>query len=154
MINIIMTTSKTTRTKEILLAEDNPGDVRLIQEVIRECGLTCNLHIVDDGARAMDFLLHRAGYESAPRPDLILLDLNMPKKDGYDVLAAIKSDRNLRLIPVIVLSSSSSGRDIRSAYQLNANCYITKPADIDRYIMIMKSIEEFWFNTVMLPPQG
>jgi CheY-like chemotaxis protein len=102
----------------------------------------------------MDFLLHRAGYESAPRPDLILLDLNMPKEDGYDVLAVIKSDSNLRLIPVIVLSSSTSERDVRRAYQLNANCYITKPTDIDRYIMIMKSIEEFWFNTVMLPPQG
>ena len=131
------------KTREILLVEDNPGDVRLLQEVIQECCLVINLHVVRDGSEALNFLRHSAGYERAPRPDLILLDLNMPKEDGYDVLAAVKSDRELRLIPVIVLSSSSMERDIRSAYQLNANCYITKPASIDQYIMTMKSIEEF-----------
>lgn len=142
-----MTVRETTKKREILLVEDNPADVRLIREVMKECSLDCNLYVVEDGAKAMDFLHHRAGYDNTPRPNLILLDLNMPKMDGYGVLTAIKSERNLRLIPVIILSSSKSEADIRSAYQLNANCYITKPASVNDFINVMKSIEDFWFNT-------
>ena len=146
-----MSICKIAQKREILLAEDSTADVRLMQEVIKECGLDCNLHVVEDGSKVVDFLMHRAGFESAPRPDLILLDLNMPREDGYDVLTEIKSSRDLRLIPVIVLSSSSSAVDIRSAYQLNANCYISKPASMIDFVKVMKSIADFWFNTVKLP---
>ena len=147
-----MSVHETVQKREILLAEDSPADVRLMQEVIKECGLDCNLHVVEDGSKVMVFLMQGAGFESAPRPDIIILDLNMPKSDGYDVLSEIKSSRDLRLIPVIVLSSSSSEIDIRSAYQLNANCYIKKPSNISDFVKVMKSIEDFWFNTVKLPP--
>ena len=146
-----MITREIVQKKEILLAEDSPADVRLMQEVIKECRLDSNLHVAEDGSKVMDFLMHGAGFERAPRPDVILLDLNMPKEDGYDVLSDIKSRRDLRLIPVIVLSSSSSERDIRSAYQLNANCYINKPSSISDFVKVMNSIGDFWFNTVKLP---
>jgi chemotaxis family two-component system response regulator Rcp1 len=146
-----MSVRETVQKREILLAEDSPAEVRLMQEVIKECGLDCNLHVVEDGSQVMDFLMHGAGFENAPRPDMILLDLNMPKEDGYDVLTEIKSRRDLRLIPVIVLSSSSSERDIRSAYQLNANCYISKPSNVKGFVKVMNSIQDFWFNTVKLP---
>jgi chemotaxis family two-component system response regulator Rcp1 len=146
-----MSVRETVQKREILLAEDSPAEVRLMQEVIKECGLDCNLHVVEDGSQVMDFLMHGSGFESAPRPDIILLDLNMPKEDGYDVLTEIKSRRDLRLIPVIVLSSSNSNRDIRSAYQLNANCYINKPSSMSDFVKVIKSIGDFWFNTVKLP---
>ncbi len=139
-------------SREILLVEDSPADVRLMKEVIRECDLDCNLHVVEDGSKAIDFLQRIDRFESVPRPDMILLDLNMPKEDGYDVLDAIRSSRDLSSIPVIVLSSSSSKIDIRSAYQLNANCYITKPAGLSDFVKVMNSIGDFWFNTVKLPP--
>lgn len=137
---------------EILLAEDNPGDVRLTREALAENKIQNNLHVVGDGVEAMKFLRKLAEYTDAPTPDLLLLDLNMPKKDGREVLAEVKTDKNLRTIPVVVLTTSEAESDILKSYDLHANCYITKPLDLDRFIEVVKTIQEFWFSIVKLPP--
>ena len=137
---------------EILLVEDNPGDVRLIQEAIKENKMLNNLSIVWDGVEAMAFLRREDGYADAVRPDLILLDLNLPRKDGREVLAEIKQDPDLKRIPVIVLTTSAAEQDIVRSYNLQANCYITKPVDLDQFIVIVKTIEDFWLTIVKLPP--
>lgn len=136
---------------EVLLVEDNPGDVRLTREALKEGKVCNNLSIVPDGVEAMAFLRREGPYADAPRPDVILLDLNLPKKDGREVLEEVKSDPALRSIPVVVLTSSEAERDIARAYALHANCYITKPVDLDQFITVVKSIEDFWFSIVKLP---
>lgn len=136
---------------EILLIEDNPGDVRLTQEALSE-GKVCNhLSVVEDGAKALDFLCRRGSYAEAPRPDLILLDLNLPRKDGREVLAEIKADASLRSIPVVVLTTSEADEDVVKAYDLQVNCYITKPIDLSQFLKVVKAIEDFWLTIVKLP---
>ena len=142
------------RPIEILLIEDNPGDVRLTQEALRENKVRNKLHVVEDGVEAMAFLRREGKYADVPRPDLILLDLNLPKKDGREVLAEIKSDEDLGRIPVVVLTTSQAEEDILRAYGLNANCYVTKPVDLDRFFEVVKSIESFWLTIVKLPSEG
>lgn len=136
---------------EILLVEDNPGDVRLTQEVLKEGKVHNNLQVVGDGVEAMAFLRRKNSYSQAPRPDLILLDLNLPKKDGREVLQEIKADRHLNRIPVVVLTTSDADEDILRSYDLRANCYITKPVDLDQFIRVIRSIEAFWLTIVTLP---
>ncbi|RPH92005.1 response regulator [candidate division KSB1 bacterium] len=136
---------------EILLVEDSPGDVRLTAETLREGKIRNRLHVVWDGVEAMDYLHSRGPYAEAARPDLILLDLNLPKKDGREVLFEIKSDENLRSIPVIVLTTSDNDLDVLSCYDLHANCYIVKPVNLDKFIEVIKTIEGFWLNIVTLP---
>ena len=138
----------------ILLVEDNPGDVRLTQEALRESKLLNELHVVNDGEEAMAFLRREDRYVDAPRPGLILLDLNLPKKDGREVLAEIKSDEHLKAIPVVILTTSSADIDIVKTYENHANCFITKPVNLDQFLIIVKSIEAFWFNIVQLPPDA
>ena len=140
-----------TRPIEVLLVEDNPADVRLTQEALKEGRVLNHLSAVSDGIEAMKFLRREGAYRDAPRPDLILLDLNLPKKNGRQVLEEIKSDPDLRRIPVMVLTTSSAERDLREAYTAHANCYITKPMDLDQFMTVVKSIEHFWFNIVTLP---
>jgi CheY-like chemotaxis protein len=139
------------RPFEILLAEDNPGDVRLTREALRESNILHHLHVVSDGVAAMAFLRHEDAYAGTPRPDLILLDLNMPRMDGRRVLALIKNDADLRRIPVVILTSSQNETDVQSAYDLQANCYVTKPTDFDQFIGVVKEVEEFWTTTAELP---
>jgi CheY-like chemotaxis protein len=141
------------KSVEILLVEDNPGDVRLVREAFKEGKVVNNLHVVTDGAAAMEFLRQQGAYENAPRPDLILLDLNLPRKDGREVLAEIKSDEKLRRIPVVVLTTSEAEQDILRAYDLNCNCFITKPVDLEQFIRVVESIDNFWLNVVALPPK-
>lgn len=136
---------------EILLVEDNPGDVDLTREALEHAKVRIRLHVVDDGAKAVDFLYRRRAYADAPRPDVILLDLNLPKKDGRQVLAEIKADQNFTDIPVVVLTTSSADEDILRAYQLHANCYITKPVDLTQFLKVVESIEDFWLTVVKLP---
>ena len=136
---------------EILLIEDNPGDVRLTKEVLKEGKVRNNLQIVGDGVEAMAFLRRENNYAEAPRPDLILLDLNLPKKDGREVLQEIKADHQLRRIPVVVLTTSAADEDILRSYDLSANCYITKPVDLYQFITVIRSIEAFWLTIVSLP---
>jgi len=136
---------------EILLVEDNPGDVRLTLEASKENKMLNNISVVNDGVEALDFLRRKGIYANAPRPDLILLDLNLPKKDGREVLSEIKTDNKLKYIPVIILTTSQAEEDIFKAYGLNANCYITKPVDLEQFIKVVKSIEEYWFTIVRLP---
>ncbi len=136
---------------EILLVEDNPGDVRLTIEGLKEGKVKNNLHVVEDGVEALAFLHKEGKYADAVQPDLILLDLNLPKKDGREVLTAIKSDNHLCHIPVVVLTTSKAEQDILKAYSLHANCYITKPVDLDQFISVVESIEDFWFTIVKLP---
>ncbi len=139
------------RPVEILLVEDNPGDVRLTIEALREGKVRNHLNVATDGVEAMAFL-HRDGkYTDAVRPDLILLDLNLPRKDGRQVLAEIKADKALRTIPVVVLTTSKADEDIIRSYNLHANCYVTKPVDLDQFITVVKSIEDFWLTIVALP---
>jgi len=141
-------TRKTTRPFEILLVEDNQGDVRLVQEAFRETGLPHNLNVAVNGVQAMSFLRHEGRkYAQAPRPDLILMDLNMREKDGRQTLAEIKADRHLRSIPVVILTGSPHERDIFNAYDSQANSYIVKPIDVEEYIDAIKSIEAYWFYT-------
>jgi CheY-like chemotaxis protein len=135
-----------------LLVEDNPGDVRLTIEALRESKVRNQIHVVDDGEQAMAFLHREGAYAGVRRPDLILLDLNLPRKDGREVLAEIKQDPDLKLIPVVVLTSSAAEQDIIQAYNLYANCYITKPVSLDQFLRVIQSIEEFWLVVVMLPP--
>jgi chemotaxis family two-component system response regulator Rcp1 len=136
---------------DILLVEDNPGDVRLTQEALKENKLHNSLHVARTGMEAMAFLRREGEYVDAPRPGLILLDLNLPKKDGREVLAEIKNDENLKRIPVVVLTTSKAEEDILKTYDLHANCYITKPVDLDRFIKVVQSIKDFWFAIVELP---
>ena len=138
---------------EILLVEDNPGDVRLTQETMKEFKVLNNLSVVGDGVEAMAFLRREGKYAEVSRPDLILLDLNLPKKDGREVLAEIKRDEQLRCIPVVILTTSGAEQDILKTYQLHANCYIKKPVDLDQFSAVIKSIEQFWFTIVKLPPE-
>ncbi|MEW6418145.1 MAG: response regulator [Nitrospirota bacterium] len=138
---------------DILLVEDNPGDVRLAQEALKESKVRNKLFVVDDGVEAMEFLRKQDKYANAPRPDLILLDLNLPKKSGREVLAELKADENLRRIPVVVLTVSRAEEDIIKCYDNHANCYITKPLDFNQFMEVTKSIEEFWLTIVMLPPK-
>jgi CheY-like chemotaxis protein len=137
---------------EILLIEDNPGDVRLTQEGLRETKVRNRLHAVSDGEAAMAFLRREGAYADAVRPDLILLDLNLPKKDGREVLEEVKSDPELRRIPVVVLTSSTDEADVLRAYHLQANCYVTKPVDLSGFVQAVKAVEEFWLEIVKLPP--
>ena len=137
---------------EILMVDDSMGDVRLAQEALKEARVRNRLSVVHDGEQAMAFLRREDGYGDAPRPDLVLLDLNMPRMDGREVLAQIKGDPDLRSIPVVILTSSEAERDISGAYELQANCYITKPVDLDQFITVVRSIEDFWLAVVKLPP--
>jgi chemotaxis family two-component system response regulator Rcp1 len=136
---------------EILLVEDNPGDARLAREALNESSIKHNLYIVDDGEKALEFLFKRGEYHSLPQPDLILLDLNLPKISGLQVLAEIKAEDHLRKIPVVVLSISQSEKDIEESYNLNANCYVTKPLDLNEFIRVFENIQNFWLKTVRLP---
>lgn len=139
------------RPVNILLVEDNLGDVRLTQEALKEGKVLNNLSVARDGEEAMEFLGRKGKYANAARPDLILLDLNMPKKDGRAVLTDIKNDEELRSIPVVVLTTSVAEQDILKAYNLHANCYITKPVDLGQFIEVVKNINDFWFSVVKLP---
>ena len=136
---------------EILLVEDNAGDVLLTTECLQRTPLPTRLHVVRDGVEALRFLRQEGPHSDAPRPALVLLDLNLPKKDGREVLAEVKADENLRQIPVIILTTSTHEQDVASAYDLHANCYITKPLDLDRFVHVMESIESFWLSVVKLP---
>lgn len=140
-----------TRAAEILLVEDNPGDVRLTMEAMRESKMRNRVTVVGDGEQALDYLQRRGRYAQAIRPDLILLDLNLPKKDGREVLQEIKAIEELRRIPVVVLTTSKAEEDICRTYDLHANCYITKPMDLDRFIEVVQQIEGFWLSIVSLP---
>jgi chemotaxis family two-component system response regulator Rcp1 len=139
---------------EILMAEDNPGDVRLTMEALRDAKVLNHMSVAADGVEAMAFLRREGQHAHAPRPDLILLDLNMPRKDGREVLAEIKEDLDLRRIPVVVLTTSTAEKDIMESYDLHANCYIAKPVDLDQFLDVVKSIEDFWLTIVRLPPNG
>jgi two-component system, chemotaxis family, response regulator Rcp1 len=139
------------RAIEILLVEDNPGDVRLIQEALRDGKVWNNPHVVTDGEEALDYVYHRGAHKDAPRPDLVLLDLNLPKKDGREVLAVIKSDPDLKRIPVVVLTTSKEEEDVLRAYNLAANCYVTKPVEFDQFMKVIRMIEDFWLTIVALP---
>ena len=139
------------RAIEILLVEDNPGDVRLIREALRDGKVWNNPHVVSDGQAALDFVFRREPYTDKPRPDLVLLDLNLPKKDGREVLSVIKADADLRRIPVVVLTTSKEEEDILRAYNLAANCYVTKPVEFDQFMKVIRMIEDFWLTIVALP---
>jgi CheY-like chemotaxis protein len=141
----------TARPIEILLVEDNPGDVRLTQEALKDAKVANTMHVVEDGVAALDFLYRRGAYEAVPRPDLILLDLNLPRKNGREVLKQIKQDEQLKCIPVVILTTSQADDDISWAYKLHANCYITKPVEFAQFIRVVRAIEEFWFTIVTLP---
>jgi two-component system response regulator len=137
---------------EVLLVEDNPGDAQLTRIALSDSKVCINLHVVEDGVAALEFLNRRGNYTAAPYPDLVLLDLNLPKKNGHEVLAEIKADKILKRIPVVVLTTSQAEEDILRAYNNAANCYITKPVDFHQFIKIVQSIEDFWFTIVKLPP--
>jgi two-component system, chemotaxis family, response regulator Rcp1 len=136
---------------EILLVEDNPADIRLAVEILNSAKIANRLSVVSDGVEAMEFLRHRGRFAKAPRPGLILLDLNLPRKDGREVLAEIKQDADLKRIPVIVLSTSNAEADILKSYDLHANCYVSKPLELDRFVSVLKSLENFWLDAVELP---
>jgi CheY-like chemotaxis protein len=146
-----MTTPNHYRPIEILLVEDNPGDIRLTQETARETKVFSNMHVVTNGLDAMAFLHREGRFGDVPRPDLILLDLNMPGMDGREVLRRVKSDATLRRIPVVIVTSSQAEEDVLRAYNLQANCYVTKPVDLDQFIKVVKNIESFWLTIVKLP---
>ncbi len=138
---------------DILLVEDNPGDVRLAKEALKDSKLLNKLYRVEDGIKAMAFLRQEGEYSKVPRPDLVLLDLNLPGKDGREVLAGIKADDALKRIPVVILTVSRAEEDILKSYNLHANCYISKPFDMEQFVRVVKSIENFWFSIVKLPPE-
>ena len=140
----------TERAIEILLVEDNAGDVRLTKEALLEAKVLTRLHIINDGVAAVEFLKKEGRYGKSPQPDLVLLDLNLPKMSGFEVLAKMKQDATLRAIPVIILTSSNAETDIRKCYEAQANAYITKPVDIEKYFSLVKHLNEFWFSTVRL----
>jgi chemotaxis family two-component system response regulator Rcp1 len=137
---------------EILLVEDNLGDVRLTKEALKEGKVYNNLHWAKDGVEALEFLRREGAHKDAPRPDIILLDLNLPKKDGREVLSVIKNDQQLKHIPVVVLTTSKAEEDVLRSYELHANCYVTKPVDLDKFIVVVQSIDRFWLTVVTLPP--
>ena len=138
---------------EVLLVEDSPGDVRLTREAFREANPTIHLHVASDGVEAMAFLRHEGVHTQVPRPDLILLDLNLPKMDGREVLAHIKEDASLKTIPTVILTTSVAEGDIAKSYELQANCYLNKPVQLDAFVNLVKSINDFWLTRVKLPPQ-
>jgi CheY-like chemotaxis protein len=142
----------TGRQIEALLVEDNPGDVRLTREALKDGKVLNRLSVVEDGVEAMEFLHRQGKHAQAPHPDVILLDLNLPRKDGREVLAEIKRDPDLKRIPVVVLTTSETEKDVLQAYNLHANCYITKPIDLKQFIRVVKAAEEFWLTIVKLPP--
>lgn len=148
-----MSSEITAKQIEILLVEDNPGDARLTVEVLKDSKVRNTLHVVGDGVEALAFLRKEGKYSDTPRPDLILLDLNLPKKDGREVLAEMKADEKLKRIPVVVLTTSQAEEDIVKAYNLHANCYISKPVDLDQFINVVKLIEDFWLTIVKLPKE-
>ncbi len=150
----MQTHSGPVRPVDILLVEDNPGDVRLIQEALRDGKLLNQLSTVADGQQAIAFLRKQGAYTRVSQPDLILLDLNLPRKDGREVLAEIKADPDLKRIPVVVVTSSHAEEDILKSYNLYANCYVTKPVDLNRFVHVVKSIEDFWLSIVKLPPKA
>lgn len=142
------------RPIEILLVEDNPADVRLTREALKEDKLLTSLSVVADGVEAMAFLRREGAYANSPRPELILLDLNLPRKDGREVLREVKSDPDLRSIPVVVLTVSAAEEDILKAYDLQANCFISKPLDLNQFLQVVRTVKEFWLTIVRLPPNG
>jgi len=137
----------------VLLVEDSPGDVRLTQEALKDAKVHVDLHVASDGIEAMSFLLRQGVHAEVPRPDLILLDLNLPKKDGREVLKEIKENPVLALIPVVILTTSSSQEDVTNSYRLRANCYITKPVSLDGFLKVVHSIDDFWLSVVRLPKE-
>jgi chemotaxis family two-component system response regulator Rcp1 len=137
---------------EILLVEDNLGDMRLTEEALKEGKVYNNLHWAKDGVEALEFLKRKGKHEHAPRPDIILLDLNLPRKDGREVLEEIKTDEDLKQIPVVVLTTSKAEEDVLRSYALHANCYVTKPVDLEKFIVVVQSIDRFWLTVVTLPP--
>ena len=141
------------RPVEILLVEDNPGDERLTREALKEGKVFHKLHWAKDGVEAMEFLQQKGKYAGSPRPDIILLDLNLPKKDGREVLQEIKQDEKLKRIPVVVLTTSKAEEDVLKSYNLHANCYVRKPVDLDAFIEVVRSIDTFWLAIVKLPPE-
>jgi chemotaxis family two-component system response regulator Rcp1 len=146
-----MTEPRLYREIEILLVEDNPGDARLTGEALNEGKVLNKMNVVEDGVEALAYLRHEAPYQTSVRPDIILLDLNMPRMDGRELLSIIKSDPELKCIPVVVLTTSKAEEDIFKSYDLHANCFITKPVDLEQFIEVVKSVEEFWFTIVKLP---
>jgi CheY-like chemotaxis protein len=146
-----MATNNANKAVELLLVEDNPADVRLTQEALRDAPMNVRLSVAMDGVEALDFLYHRGKFQESPRPDLILLDLNLPRKSGPEVLSEIKRDPNLKRIPVLIMTTSREPQDIVTAYSLNANCYITKPIHLDDFMSVVQSIENFWLQTAVLP---
>lgn len=140
------------RPIEILLVEDSPSDTELTIEAIKDFKVSNHVSVVEDGVQALQFLRRQGAYAEAPRPDLIMLDLNLPRKDGREVLADIKGDEHLKAIPIVVLTTSRAERDILHAYQLNANCYITKPVDFNQFLDVIRTVESFWLYVVTLPP--
>jgi len=149
-----MSVAELMKPVEILLVEDNPGDVRLTKEALKEAKVINNLTVLKDGVEALAFLRHQGIYDNAATPHLILLDLNLPRKDGREVLAEIKADEKLKRIPVVVLTTSQDEQDVFKRYNLHANCYVTKPVDLEQFISVVKSIEDFWLGIVMLPKNG
>jgi two-component system, chemotaxis family, response regulator Rcp1 len=139
---------------EVLLVEDNPGDIRLTMETFRDANPFVHLHVAKDGVEAMAFLRREGGHAGAPRPDLVLLDLNLPKMDGREVLGHIKADEKLRTIPTVILTTSAAEADIMKGYQLGANCYLTKPVELEEFENLVKNIDEFWLTRANLPQQG
>lgn len=139
------------KTMEILLVEDNPGDIRLTKEALKESTIANNLHVAIDGVEALDFLRKRGRFSNSPTPDLILLDLNLPRKGGIEVLAEIKANEEFKIIPIVVLSTSQSEKDILESYKLHVNCFVTKPVEFDEFMTVLKSIEDFWFTIAKLP---
>ena len=148
-----MSVAAFSRPFEILLVEDNPGDVRLTRETLKDFDVINHLSVAGDGVEAMAFLRREGKYLNASRPDLVLLDLNLPRKDGREVLAEIKVDEQLKRIPVVILTTSGAEQDILNTYDHHANCYIKKPVDLDQFSAVVKSIEAFWLTTVVLPPK-
>ena len=144
-------TNRSAPPVEILLVEDNPGDERLTREALKEGKVYSNLHWVKDGVEALEFLRKKGKYSSTPRPDIILLDLNLPKKDGREVLQEIKNDDALKRIPVVILTTSKAEEDVLKSYDLHANCYVTKPVDLDKFITVVQSIDRFWLTIATLP---
>jgi len=141
------------RPIEVLLVEDNPGDVRLTQEALRDCKVRNRLSVVTDGEEALAYVRRQGKFKGEMRPDVILLDLNLPRKDGRQVLEELKADPNLRRIPVVIMTSSDAEQDVIRAYDLNVNCYVTKPVDFDQFVRVVKAIEEFWLEIVTLPAE-
>jgi len=148
-----VTTLVNAKPAEVLLVEDNPGDARLTQEALKEGKVLNVVHRASDGEEALEFLHREGTFADVPRPDLILLDLNLPKKDGREVLAEIKADPDLKRIPVVILTTSKAEEDILRTYDLHANCYITKPVDLDKFLEVVQSIEDFWLAVVQLPKE-